>query len=79
MNKSGIQIKPSHEGLFTAKAKAAGKSVQEYAREVMANPNADPVTRKQANFALNAAKWHKKKKLRPEGGQGLRKERLAVR
>lgn len=75
MNKSGIHIKKSHEGRFTTKAQAAGKSVQEYAREVMANPNADPATRKQANFARNAAKWHKKK-LRPEGGQGLRQERM---
>ena len=47
-------IKPSRKGLFTAKAKAAGKSVQAYAAQVMANTkNFDPATVKQANFARN--------------------------
>lgn len=58
MAKSGIKIKPSHRGLFTAKAKRAGMSVQAYARKVLANPKAYPAaTVKQANFARNAKKW----------------------
>ena len=55
----GIHIKPQNRGKFTAKAKAAGMGVQEYARKVLADPNANPATKKQANFARNAAAWHK--------------------
>ena len=55
----GIHIKPENKGKFTAKAKAAGMGVQEYARKVLADKSADPATRKQANFARNAAAWHK--------------------
>ena len=53
---SGIYIKPSHKGLFTAKAKAAGKGVQQYAAQVLAAPKGryPASTRKQANFARNA-------------------------
>jgi hypothetical protein len=51
--KSGI-IRPSRKGVFTAKAKAAGQSVQGYAASVLANPKShDPQTVKQANFARN--------------------------
>jgi hypothetical protein len=52
---SGIFIKPSHKGLFTAKAKSAGSSVQGYASKVLAAPKGkfSPSTRKQANFAKN--------------------------
>lgn len=54
-----IHIKKSHEGRFTAKANAAGKGVQEYARQVLAHKENYPAsTVKQANFARNAAKWH---------------------
>jgi hypothetical protein len=56
MKQGGIHIKKSHEGLFTKKAKAAGMGVQEYAHHVMAHSN-NPTTRKQANFAIQAAKW----------------------
>jgi len=60
-NKSDIKIKKSREGLFTAKAKRAGMSVQAYARKVLANPDRYPTTTvKQANFARNAKKWKKK-------------------
>lgn len=55
--KSPIRIKPENKGKFTAKAKRAGMSVQEYARKVMANPNAPAALRKQANFARNAKKF----------------------
>lgn len=55
--KSQIRIKPENKGKFTAKAKRAGMSVQEYARKVMSNPNAPAALRKQANFARNAKKF----------------------
>ena len=54
---SGIHIKPENKGKFTAKAKRAGKGVQEYARHVLANKEDFPSsTVKQANFASNASK-----------------------
>ena len=57
---SGIHIKPSHKGLFTAKAKGAGMGVQSYASKVLApGSKASPQTKKQANFARNARKWNK--------------------
>lgn len=56
--KSGINIKKSHEGLFTKKANAAGMGVQEYANKVLANKeNHSSATIKQANFVRNASKW----------------------
>lgn len=56
----GIHINPAHEGDFTAKANAAGMSVQEYASHVLSAPEGhfDPSTRRQANFAHNAAGWN---------------------
>ena len=52
MSKSKIHIKPENKGKFTAKAKAQGKGVQEYAQQVLANSERySPVTVKQANFA----------------------------
>lgn len=56
---SGIHIKKKNRGKFTASAKRAGQSVQEHARSVLNNPNATPLQKKRANFARNAAKWHK--------------------
>ena len=54
-----IKINPAHEGFFTAKAKAAGMSVQEYARKVLAHKEKySAATVKQANFAHNAKKWN---------------------
>lgn len=54
-----ININPAHKGRFTKKAKAAGKSVQAEAKAVLApGSHASAETRKQANFARNAAKWH---------------------
>ena len=56
----GINIKPSHKGDFTAKAKKAGESVQEYANNVLSpDSKASAATKKQANFARNAKKWGK--------------------
>lgn len=56
-----IKIKKSHEGLFTAKAKKAGMSVQAFAKKVLSAPEGkySPATRKQANFAKNAKAWGK--------------------
>lgn len=54
-----INIKKSHEGLFTQKANRAGMGVQEFASHVLANKqNYSSDTIKQAVFAHNAAKWH---------------------
>lgn len=54
-----INIKKSHEGLFTQKADRAGMGVQEFASHVLANKqNYSSDTIKQAVFAQNAAKWH---------------------
>lgn len=54
-----IHIKKSKRGTFTAAAKKHGKSVQEFARQVLANKgNYSSAMVKKANFARNAAKWH---------------------
>jgi hypothetical protein len=51
---SGPMISPSKQGTFTAKAKAAGMSVQAYAAHVLANKDKFPTaTVQQANFAKN--------------------------
>ena len=60
-NKSGIHIKPSKKGTFTAMAKKAGKSVQAEATAVLASKTASPAAKKKANFARNAAKFNHKK------------------
>lgn len=57
--KMTIKIKPQNKGKFTASAKKAGKGVQAFATEVLADPNATPKLKKRANFAKNAAKWDK--------------------
>lgn len=54
-----IHIDPSKKGTFTAAAKKHGKSVQEFARQVLANKdNYSPAMVKKANFARNASHWH---------------------
>lgn len=56
--KSGIHIKPSKRGTFTAAAKRHGAGVQEFASRVLANKeNYSPAMVKKANFARNASKW----------------------
>lgn len=56
-----IKINPAHKGQFTAKAKAKGKSVQGYAAQVLKKGSkASTATKRQANFARNAANWKKK-------------------
>lgn len=62
---SGIHIKESKKGTFTKAAKAHGKGVQEFANQVLANPdNYSPAMRKKAQFAHNAASFK-----RQMGGQ----------
>ena len=54
-----IYIKPSKKGTFTAAATKHGKSVQEFASQVLANKeNYSPEMVKKANFAKSASKWH---------------------
>jgi hypothetical protein len=54
----GIHIKESKKGTFTAAATKHGKSVQEFARQVLANKdNYSSAMVKKANFAKNAAGW----------------------
>ena len=53
-----IHIKESKKGTFTAAAKKRGKSVQEFARDVLRNKgNYSAAMVKKANFAKNAAGW----------------------
>ena len=53
-----IKIKKKNKGKFTESAKRAGKSVQEFARQVLANKDKYSSTLvKRANFARNASKW----------------------
>lgn len=59
---SGIHINPANKGKFTAKAKAHGESVQQYARQVLKpGSKASASTKKQANFARNARKFNHSK------------------
>ncbi|MBC7088733.1 MAG: hypothetical protein H5T96_09765 [Tissierellales bacterium] len=58
--KSGIHIKPSKRGTFTAAATKHGKGVQEFASQVLNNKeNYSPAMIKKANFARNTSKWNK--------------------
>ena len=53
-----IYIKPSKRGTFTAAAKRHGKSVQEFANQVLNNKeDYSSAMVKKANFARNASKW----------------------
>ena len=49
--KSGIKIKPENRGKFTATKKRTGKTTEELTH------SKNPLTRKRAIFAQNAAKW----------------------
>ncbi len=49
--KGGIHIKPENKGKFNATKKATGKTTEELTH------SSNPVTRKRAIFAQNAAKW----------------------
>ena len=56
VNEEGIDIKEKNKGKFTATKKRTGKSTEELTH------SKNPLTRKRAQFALNAKKWHHKKK-----------------
>ena len=59
--KAPIKINPANRGKFTAKAKASGMSVQQKAAQALKpGSKATAATKKQANFARNAASWKKK-------------------
>lgn len=58
MKSGGIHIKKENRGKFTAAAKRAGKSVQEYATDVLNDPNATRLQKRRAQFAKNAKKFH---------------------
>ena len=57
-----IKINPANEGKFTASADRAGMGVQAYASKVLNDPNASTQLKRRANFARNAASWHKQGK-----------------
>ena len=60
-NKSGIHIKASRVGTFTAAAKAAGRSVSEEISAIEAHPDDySEAMRKKEVFAKNARSWHHK-------------------
>ena len=57
----GIHINPKNKGKFTASAKRAGMSVQEFARHVLANKDKYSTTQiRRANFARNSKKFKHK-------------------
>lgn len=66
--KSGIHIKKENRGKFTKSAKAAGEGVQEHAHKVMNDPHATTLQKRRANFAIQAARWSRKKKKHAKGG-----------
>lgn len=51
---SGIHIKPENKGKFTKSDKAAGEGIQEHAKNVLSDPDATPLQKKRANFAVQA-------------------------
>ena len=69
-----IHIKKKNRGKFTASAKRAGMSVQEYAQKVLNDPNATPLQKRRANFARNAKRWHPAQK----GKKGLKVPKINV-
>jgi len=70
--KSGIHIKPSHKGRFTAYKKRTGKTTEE------ALHSKDPHVRQMANFAKNAKKWkHEDGGLIPYAQQGFTMDEVA--
>lgn len=82
MARKWIQKAIKRPGAFTAKAKRAGKGVQEYARHVLANKGKFSTrTVQQANLAKRFGKGGdigkaKRKKKRSSGGGGARRVRV---
>lgn len=60
MANNPIHIKESKKGSFTKAAKQHGKSVKEFEKQVLANPDDySPAMRKKAQFSKNARGWDK--------------------
>jgi hypothetical protein len=58
-NRSGIRIKPGHEGRLTRKARSRHLSLQQFEAKVRGNPgDYSTATRRQVTFAENARHWH---------------------
>lgn len=55
LKKGGIYIKPENGGKFTETKKRTGKTTEELTH------SKNPITKKRAIFAQNAAKWNKGK------------------
>lgn len=49
-------VPKSHRGIFTAKAKRAGMSVQQYARRVLASKGSSTKLKREAAFAKTAGR-----------------------
>ncbi len=59
MSRKRLVIKIKRPGAFSAKAKAAGMSIEEYAAAVLrAGSKASGLTKRQANFARNSRLWN---------------------
>lgn len=58
-NRSGIQIKPSREGIFKRAAARHKMGTQEFAQHELHSSNASPEKKKQANFARMAKRGWK--------------------
>lgn len=56
LDKSGIHLNPKNKGKFTATKKKTGKSTSQLLH------SKNPLTRKRAQFALNARKFHHPKR-----------------
>lgn len=68
-NGGRIHIKEANRGKFTEAAQRAGKSIQAYAAQILANKgNYSPTLIKRANFARNSASWKHQ-----EGGDAIKK------
>ncbi len=74
MAKNGIHINPKNRGKFNALKKKTGKSTEELTH------SKNPLTRKRAIFAQNAAKWNKQDggNINPMVGGDIMNQRFAV-
>lgn len=58
-NKSGIHIKESRRGTFTAAANKHNETDTQFENQVLSHPNDySEAMRKKAQFAKNAKSWH---------------------
>ena len=82
--RGGIRINPKNKGVFTRKARKAGKTVQQYATYVIRKYKGKTKTKaqlkllRQAVFAKNAKKWGRRKKKKSRFGSQFPKNRVAA-